>query len=154
MKPDHLSYMQSFLSTHTTMVLATLGQDGRPQTAPLFYAENENLDLIFISEAKTDHAHNIARDPRVAGSIAADGQNWVNIRGLQFEGTCTRLSGPDAREASRVYASKYPFIQENKILKLALSKAYYFKIKPTWIRLVDNTQGFGHKQEIQINNFE
>ena len=129
------------------MVLATIGEDGRPQTAPVFYAETADLDLVFISEIKTDHARNIVRDPRVAGSIAADGQDWATIQGLQFEGTCIRLSGQEALAAAEIYAARYPFIRENKILKLALSKIHYFRVHPAWLRLVDNTQGFGYKQE-------
>lgn len=145
-----LALFQSFLAHHTTMALTTRGEDGHPQSAPLFYAETEALDLIFISEKKSAHCKNIGRDPRVAGSIYADGQDWRTIQGVQFEGVCSQLVGPAAREAKNTYTARHPFILEDKILRLALSKITWYQVSPTWMRLIDNPRGFGTKFEVHF----
>ncbi|HXV41649.1 MAG TPA: pyridoxamine 5'-phosphate oxidase family protein, partial [Anaerolineae bacterium] len=75
--------IKQFLAAHTTLTLATLAEDGRPQAAPLFYAETDDLSLIFISEQKVRHSQNVTRDSRIAATIYADGQQWQAIRGLQ-----------------------------------------------------------------------
>ena len=60
------SRLREFLAEQTTLTLATVAEDGRPQAAPLFYAETDDLALIFISEKKARHSQNIARQKRVA----------------------------------------------------------------------------------------
>jgi uncharacterized protein YhbP (UPF0306 family) len=142
--------IKNFLGDHTTLALATLAEDGRPQAAPLFYAEMDDLSLIFISEQKARHSQNVARDDRVAATIYADGQPWQTIRGLQLEGICTPLSGAPAETARTAYLAKYPFILESKLLTGMLERVTFYKISPTWLRLIDNSQGFGHKEEWEL----
>jgi uncharacterized protein YhbP (UPF0306 family) len=143
--------IKQFLADHTTLTLATMAADGQPQAAALFFAETDDLSLIFISEKKTRHSQNVAQNSRVAATIYADGQLWQSIRGLQLEGTCTALSGQAARTARKVYLAKYPFIAENKLLAAMLNLVTFYKITPTWIRLIDNSRGFGHKEELQLS---
>jgi hypothetical protein len=139
--------LKQFLAAHTTLTLATLAEDGRPQAAPLFYAEMDDLSLVFISESKVRHSQNIARDGRVAATIYADGQQWQTIRGLQLEGRCIALSGAAAAAARAAYLAKYPFILENSLLVGMLERVTFYQILPTWLRLIDNSRGFGHKEE-------
>jgi uncharacterized protein len=142
--------IKQFLAAHTTLALATVAEDGRPQAAPLFFAETDDLSLIFISETKVRHSRNIARDRRVAAAIYADGQQWQSIRGVQLEGECVALSGPAADQARTVYLAKYPFIKADKLLAAMLHFVTFYKISPAWLRLIDNSQGFGHKEELRL----
>jgi uncharacterized protein YhbP (UPF0306 family) len=142
--------IKQFLAEHTTLTLATLGPDSQPQAAPLFFAEMDDLSLLFISEKKVRHSRNIEKNNRVAVTVYADGQSWQNIRGLQLEGHCTALSGAAARHARQVYLAKFPFIAQSKILAAMLHVVTFYKITPVWIRLTDNTQGFGHKDELRL----
>ncbi len=141
------SRIKQFLTEHTTLTLSTLAEDGRPQAAPLFYAEMDDLSLVFISEQRVRHSRNVARDERVAAAIYAGGQQWQSIRGVQLEGTCAALSGAAAEAARRAYVAKYPFILEDKLLTGMLAQVTFYKITPTWLRLIDNSRGFGHKEE-------
>lgn len=149
---DTKTRIQQFLAVHTTLTLATLAEDGRPQAAALFFAEMEDLSLIFISEPRVRHSQNVTRDSRVAAAIYADGQAWQSIRGIQLEGSCILLAGESAAEARAVYLAKYPFIAENKMLLAMLERVSFYKIRPAWIRLIDNSQGFGHKEELQLQS--
>jgi uncharacterized protein YhbP (UPF0306 family) len=142
--------IKQFLAEHTTLTLATLGPDSQPQAAPLFFAEMDDLSLLFISEKKVRHSQNIEKNNRVAVTVYADGQSWQNIRGVQLEGHCAALSGAAARQARQVYLAKFPFIAQNKILAAMLHVVTFYKITPVWIRLTDNTQGFGHKDELRL----
>lgn len=142
--------IKQFLAAHTTLTLATLAEDGRPQAAALFYAEMDDLSLVFISEPKVRHSQNVARDNRIAATIYADGQQWQTIQGLQLEGTCAALSGEAAKAARAVYLAKYPFIAKSEFLFRMLRRITFYKISPTWMRLIDNSQGFGHKEEWEL----
>lgn len=151
---DFKARLKQFLAAHTTLTLATLAEDGRPQAAPLFYAETDDLSLIFISEPKVRHSQNVARDGRVAATIYAHGQQWQTIRGVQLEGTCAALSGKEANAAQAVYLAKYPFIATNLLLAKLFQKIIFYKISPTWLRLIDNSRGFGHKEEWRREELE
>ena len=142
--------IKQFLAKHTTLTLATLAADGRPQAAPLFFAEMDDLSLIFISEQRVGHSQNIGHDPRVALAIYADGQQWQTIQGLQGEGVCVALAGEAAEAARLAYLAKYPFIAQDKSLAAMLDRITFYKISPTWLRLIDNSQGFGHKEELEL----
>lgn len=144
--------IKQFLADHTTLTLATVSTDGHPQAAPLFFAETDELSLIFISEQKVRHSKNIDDNNIVAATIYADGQQWQSIRGLQIEGNCSPLSGQAAKTAKDIYLRKFPFIQQNKVLLIMLNTVTFYQITPTWIRLIDNSCGFGHKEEIRLSS--
>ena len=143
-------HIKEFLAAHTTLTLATIAADGRPQAASLFYAELEDLSLIFVSGRDVRHSQNISRDNRVAVTIYADGQQWQTSRGLQLEGSCVALSGVAAQKARQAYLEKFSFIKENKLLLAMLYTVIFYRIVPNWIRWIDNAQGFGHKEEVWL----
>lgn len=144
------SRLKQFLAAHTTLTLATVAPDNRPQAAPVFFAETDELTLIFISEQKSRHSQNVKQNSRVAATIYADGQSWQSIQGIQLEGICTALSGNAAQTARTIYLAKYPFIAENKLLAVMLNLVTFYQIQPTWLRLIDNSRGFGHKEELTL----
>lgn len=143
----------AYIESHNTLTLAT-AQDGIPWATSLFYA-NDDFTLYFLSEPGTRHAQYLAANARVAATIYEDYRNWREIRGIQLEGTCEVIRDPvGSARALLVYAKKYPFVGDflraPQELGQALSKAKWYRIKPTWVRLIDNTRGFGWKQAIDL----
>ena len=155
--------IDEFLQAHTTLTLATWTPEG-PQAAPLFFAHAWGTDddgdaalrLYFISNPTSNHCLALESQPNVAAAIYQDGQEWRQIRGLQLEGAA-RLAAPGAEEAQAmaVYLAKYPFVSGAQggmaqgALELAgpLAKSRFYIIEADWIRLIDNTLGFGHREE-------
>ncbi len=140
-----------FLAAHNTLTLATIGPDGMPHAAALFYAFTPDLRLIFLSDPKTRHAQHIGTGrAHVAATIQADGQKWQSITGLQLHGIAS-LAEQGARE---VYLARFPFIYIARTgpLARAMSKVEFYQIVPTWVRLIDNRLGFGHKQEWRFDD--
>ena len=148
---DSLAHIGAFLAEHTTLTLATIGPDGQPQAADLYYAETEDLTLYFVSAADSRHAANIARDPRVAATIHADAPHWRDIRGVQLEGRCVRVTGSERVRAWARYTTKFPFVLTDAALARALQRVEMYRITPHWLRWIDNTVGLGHNQEWQIS---
>ena len=137
-----------FLSAHNTLTLATVGDDGRPHAAALFYAFTPDLRLIFLSEPDTLHARHIGEGAPVTVTIQADGQDWRRITGLQLHG----WAEPADDTAREIYLARFPFIALTETLARALKSVRFFKITPAWARLIDNRLGFGHKQEWHFDN--
>lgn len=140
--------LHPFLAAHNTLTLATVGPDGAPHAAAVFYAVAGDLTLYFLSEPKTLHAQHIGMGAMVAATIEENNQDWKNIRGLQIHGFAAPCAGTDEEDLARaIYAARFPFVARAEILAGPLSRARYYQITPAWMRLIDNTLGFGHKEE-------
>ena len=139
--------LYAFLAAHTVLALATIGPNGEPQAADVYYACPRDLMLYFVSAPDSRHAANIARDPRVAGTVHAQSMGWRDIRGVQLEGICTRLTGAEQTAAWAQYLARFPFILTDPTLLLALKKVSIFRVKPHWLRWIDNSVALGHHQE-------
>jgi uncharacterized protein YhbP (UPF0306 family) len=140
-----LSRIVDFLARHNTLTLATIGPEGDVHAAAVFYAHAPDLRLIFLSEPGSRHCQHIASHPQVAVTIHADGQRWQHITGVQLHGRA-EMAGPDARD---IYLARFPFVYLARTgpLARAMKKVEFYQIVPTWIRLIDNRLGFGHKEE-------
>lgn len=145
----------AFLAEHTTVTLATVGADGAPAAAAVFYAHDADLNLYFLSEERTQHGQNLLANPAVAGAIQADGQDWRAIRGLQLRGRAEPASGAALAHAAAVYGRKYAFVaallagaQGPGVLAGPLARARFWALRPSWFRLIDNTVRFGFKEEL------
>lgn len=148
--------VREFLRSHTTMTLCTVGKEGTPAGAPLFYAVLDDGALIFVSEETTEHVQNVLSRPRVALTIYQDGQRWTEIRGMQARGRAAPLPRERWEEAWETYSTRFPFLQlsgqgegEAVSLAQALTRARWYVVHLDWIRLIDNTRGFGWKAEWQ-----
>jgi uncharacterized protein len=155
---DLLGRIASFLAGHTTLSLATIGDDGEPAVAAIFYAHDAALNLFFLSELRTAHGRNLAARPIVAGAIQDDGQDWRTIRGLQLRGRAEPVAATGLPHAMAVYGRKYLFLASlfagadgPGILRGPLARARFYVLRPAWLRLVDNTVSFGHKEELILD---
>ncbi|HEY51960.1 MAG TPA: pyridoxamine 5'-phosphate oxidase [Caldilineae bacterium] len=152
--PSPLSPMSSrilsFLTAHNTLTLATIGPKGRPHACALFYAVGPGPTLYFLSDPATTHAQHIGAGSQIAAAIQQDGQDWREIRGLQLHGFAAPcLTANEKATAHQIYAARFPFVATASRLAEALARARYYQIAPSWMRLTDNTLGFGHKEEWQ-----
>lgn len=158
--------VDDLLQGHTTLTLATWTPEG-PQAAPLFFAhswldqgvDEDRLLVYFISNPESDHAQALVQQPAVAAAIYQDGQDWQMIRGLQLEGMARVVRNETERQqALTAYGIKYPFVapglmqRDGGPLELAgpLAQSRFFVIEVDWIRLIDNTRGFGYREEMSF----
>lgn len=137
------------------LTLATSGPRG-PWAASVFYASDAQFRLYFVSDAGTRHARDMAADPRVALTIGPEPAGWHEVRGLQVEGEATRLAGAERAAALSLYLAKYPAIaalhsaprtKDEEIIAARLLHTPFWCVTPRLIRLVDNSRGFGHREE-------
>jgi len=127
------------------MTLATVGADGAPHAAPVYFATDAKLNFYFFSDPGSQHAHDLARCPQAAAAIYPECYGWQEIRGLQLRGEARRLEvGPAWEVAWQVYSAKLPFVLAMRDL---IAKSEFYTLQPRWIRLVDNRRGFGFRQE-------
>lgn len=148
--PDPRQNAQAYLQQHQVMTLATNGPSGL-WAAAVFYA-SDGFDLYFLSAEHTRHAQNIAASSRVAATIQEDYADWSAIQGIQLAGDVVQLSGTKRLKAIALYQAKFAFLaQSPPPIQAALAKVNWYRLRPFQLYFVDNTQGFGHRDEIHLN---
>jgi uncharacterized protein YhbP (UPF0306 family) len=160
MSIDTRAAVRRLLQEQSAATLATQGTDG-PWAATVFFASDEDLRLYFLSDPRTRHGRHLSLHPEAAVAVQPDCKRWAEIRGVQIKGQVGVLAGPERDAALQLYLAKFPDVaallraprdaDESKIAR-GLAAATLYCLAPSWLRLIDNSQGFGCKQEIVIGD--
>ena len=139
----------AYVARHHVMTLATQGPQG-VWAAAVFYA-HDDFRFVFLSAGHTRHAQNIAAAPEVAATIQSDYDDWTAIKGIQLEGTVEQLEGARCSAALALYAARFNFVaQPVAAIERALARVNWYELRPRRLYFVDNSQGFGHRDEIGL----
>ena len=134
------------------MTLATYGAEG-PWAAAVFYA-NDGASLIFLSSPNTRHCQNLAQDSRCAATIQEDYREWPEIKGIQLEGRVIELQGEEEQHARQLYGEKFPVVgplaRVPPAIVKALARVRWYRLVPVRLHFIDNSQGFGHRDAIEL----
>jgi uncharacterized protein YhbP (UPF0306 family) len=134
------------------MTLATCGGDG-PWAAAVFYVA-DGFTLHFLSSPKSRHCRNLAHDPRVAATIQLDYRDWPQIRGVQLEGAAVEVADDALARVKRLYADRFEVMrrlaQAPAALAEALAKVRWYSVVPERLYFVDNSAGFGRRDEVDL----
>lgn len=142
---------------HNTLTLATC-HDGEPWAATVFYASDADLHLYFVSDRRTRHAQHMLADPRVELAIDADVDAWSAVRGLQISGTAAPVSDAGRALALGYYLAKFASVKalfeqprsaDEQAIARRLQDTDFWCVTPGYIRLVDNSRGFGFRIELR-----
>jgi uncharacterized protein len=143
-----------FLAAHHVLTLAT-GEGGAVHAASLMYAL-DGFSLIWMSDPKSRHSQELARNSRVAATIAPDYTDFAEIRGLQIAGTAVRLTtAGDIVYGTALMLSRYGFLRAlatgPESLRTAFNRGGFYRLQPETITLIDNTVSFGHKETLTLS---
>ncbi len=147
MSDDARERALAYVAAHHVMTLATNGPLGL-WAAAVFYA-HDGFRFVFLSAGHTRHAQNIAAVPDVAATIQADTNDWTAIKGIQLEGAVEPLDGARREAAMALYAARFGFLARPvAVVERALARVNWYELRPRRLYFVDNSQGFGHRDEI------
>jgi len=141
--------IETFLATCKTASLATVDAHGNPCAANIQYVHDSHWRLYWVSSATSAHSVNLGAKPEVAMTTYAHQDEPEQIHGLQLLGFASELKGDERATALALYSDKYPFIAEPPFDGLIAQQGMYC-FTPTWLRWIDNRQGFGWKFEKSI----
>ena len=123
-----------FIKRHHVLNLATVSEGGLPYCAACFYAyDAERNRLIFTSNEDTRHTQEMAQNPNVACAITLETRIVGKVQGAQICGRAERGDEEDKRQ----YIKRFPYA--------AVAPLTIWAIEPSFIKLTDNTLGFGKK---------
>ena len=136
--------IQEFMENHNTITLATQGMDGTGAAAVFYTTIKKSTSLVFVSNPESEHIKNLEINKMCAATIQDDGLEWKEIKGLQLKGEINQAN----EKYWGNYLRKYPYIRTNEELSKALEKVNLYEFRITWVRLIDNTKGFGNRTEV------
>lgn len=150
--------LRDFLAAQTTLTLGTINLDHSPYLCDLFYAHDSMLSFYFLSDPRTQHAQNLTRTPKVSATVHQSATDWQTIRGVQMIGEAMRVNDAERERGFEIYLAKFPFVRQwlpsvetlGQMHKL-FGMIELYQITPRWLRWIDNTQGFGHKEEFAFH---
>jgi uncharacterized protein YhbP (UPF0306 family) len=132
------------------VTLATVGADGAPHAASVYFAadadaEGGSLHLYFFSSAASQHGRDLAANPAAALTLSPVVEGWRDIYGMQMRGEAHPVpAGPQWEHAFQLYLARFPFAAR---LKQVIARNTLYVFTPQWLRLVDNSRGFGFTEE-------
>jgi PPOX class probable F420-dependent enzyme len=86
--------IEEFVRDRRTAILATLGKDGRPHLAAMWFALVDGA-IVFETKGKSQKVVNVRRDPRVT-VLLESGVTYPELRGVSFDGTADILENTGA----------------------------------------------------------
>lgn len=123
-----------FIKRHHVLTLATVNSEGMPYVANCFYAYDKHRNLlIFTSDETTRHGGEMAANGNVAVSIVLETRVVGRVEGVQITGIAERGDN----EAKLCYIKRFPYA--------AVAPLTLWMVRPTMMKLTDNTLGFGTK---------
>lgn len=110
--------IHDFLAAPRTLQVVTLGRDGHPHAAPMWYVVRERA-VWFRSFTRSQKIVNLTRDPRIT-VLAEDGIAYSELRGVMVQGRAELSTDPDTildlyAEISR----RYPMIDDELLPELS-----------------------------------
>jgi len=129
--------IQKFIGKNKVLTMCT-SEDNVPYCASCFYAYDEEAQLlIFSSENYTRHIEQAIKNTSVSGTINTKNKTIAKIQGIQFTGEFISPSEEQQKAFYSVYYKRFPFAKA--------IPAPIWAIQLTWIKMTDNSLGFGKK---------
>ena len=117
--------VQQFLSVNTVLQVATVGSDGFPHLAPMWYVM-EDGKVVFRSFTKSQKIVNLTRNPNLT-VLVETGDDYSQLQGVMIKGKAKLVDDPEY--VLSIYgglAAKYPMINDTpmELDKAALEAAF------------------------------
>ena len=87
--------VDAYLQSKLTIVINSIGRDGVPHPAPMWFAVEDDGALVMTTFTKSQKIQNLKRDPRVT-LLLEDGTVYAELRGVICHGTVELEEDVDA----------------------------------------------------------
>jgi general stress protein 26 len=117
-----------FMNSQRLAVLATVGEQMRPEAALMGFAATPELEIIFDTVKSSRKYPNLKKNPRVAWVIGCTTEVTV-----QYEGEAEELAGEELAKYKKTYFAAFPDGPSRE----SWPGITYFVVRPKWVRFCD-----------------
>ncbi len=153
-RDDLRARIADYLSAHHTMTVATAAPAGNgPHAAHVFYAMDNDLRLIFLSQKTSLHGQHIGEAAPVAVTVSEDYDQWRDIQGVQLWGMARRLTRTAEARALAHYLLRFPFARDllgDPELTARLRDLGVYRFEPERAAFTDNTSGVFGRETLEL----
>ena len=114
----------------------------RPWSATVFFAFDNNFNVLFFSREDTRHCQNIKKNKYVSAAINQDWGKPGFIKGVQMTGIASKIPKKQRAKFYALYCARFPWANEFPDHSLYI-------IKPAEIHYIDQ-KFFGHFHRVKI----
>jgi uncharacterized protein YhbP (UPF0306 family) len=143
-----------YLRAHHTMTIATnAAGEQTPHAAHVFYAVDDRLRLVFLSQPASLHGCHIGTEAQVAATVSEEYQEWEMIQGVQIWGRAKLLRGSARAAALALYLKRFPFVKGmmgGRIHSPKLGDIGVYRVEPIRAAFTDNTTGFFGRETLEL----
>ena len=136
---------RQIIKANQYMTLATVGEDGVPWAAPVYYAFDERFNFFFVSAMDSRHVHDLSKTRTVAAAIFDSRVAAGEGDGVQLQGRARAVVAAELVHALRVYFTRR-FLDPRDREKHMDPRKYahnglmwFYKIAPTQVFTLDLT---------------
>ncbi len=119
------SDLYAFMRARQSGVISTVGANGWPQAARVYFAVTRELELVFYTLETNRKCRNLRGNPHLAAVIGCDSEETVQFEGIAHE--------PDDRtleETKQIFAQERPEL----VGHIQWPGLAFFRVRPVWIR--------------------
>lgn len=117
-----------FMKNERLAVLATVGEDQKPEAALMGFAVTPELEIVFDTVKSSRKYPNLKKNPHVAWVIGCTTEVTV-----QYEGVAEELEGEELTRYKKVYFAASP----DGPARESWPGITYFVVRPKWVRFCD-----------------
>lgn len=131
--------IDQFISRNHVMSLTAYAA-GTMWAACVFYSfDVTERRLLYFTGPETTHGRLAEENPTVVATIAPQERDVAKVQGVQLSGRSTMLHGAEAERARARFLASFP--------AMGAITAPIWALVPGYVKMVDNTVSFGHKEE-------
>lgn len=141
--------IRALLTECPTAGLATVGPDGSPHAANVWFASDDKLNLYWVSSPRARHSTDLVALARMAVTVYPPIAEPDDIHGLQLRGHAAAIAHDTEAwdHAFNLYAQRFAFVNQRPSYRETVLARTFYRFTPTWLRLLDNRRGFAWKHE-------
>jgi len=117
-----------FMNSERLAVLATVGEEAKPEAALMGFAVTPELEIIFDTVKSSRKYPNLKKNPRVAWVIGCTTEVTV-----QYEGVAEELESEALAKYKKTYFAAFP----DGPARESWPGITYFVVRPKWVRYCD-----------------
>jgi len=140
--------IKKILANGKDMTIATIREDGFPQTTTVSYV-SDGTTIYFGCDPASQKARNISQNGKVSLTVDLDYTDWNEVEGLSMGAMAEQITGADEKKLiAQMMLDKFPQVTEfvsNHLDELAM-----FRVTPKVVSVLDYSKGFGHTEQIEL----
>ncbi len=126
--------------------IATITADGQPNASTVFF-NNAGMDIYFNTDRDSKKIRNLSSNPRVAITMQRPRlpKTDQEMKGIQYSGNAKILSDDEIAKAPKAVVAR-----DKVFNSLKPGSSVVVKVTPREIYLIDYSQGFRHRELLQL----